>query len=115
VKIKLLKISINKKIIIKNPDLRSGFLFLVLLFYHINGILTHRKTIRSLNNIYIPSHISNIKNARLMYHSILKYFSGLNLHIHCIKLHNILPQSRAGIGNILNIARAKDIIQANHK
>ena len=46
---------------------------------------------------------------------MLKYFSTLNLPIHCIRVHNILPQSSAGIGNILKIARANDIIQANHK
>ena len=84
-------------------------------FYDINGIFTHQKTIRSLNKIYIPSHISSTKNTKFMYHSILKYFSALSLHARCIKLHNILPPSSAGIGNMLKIASARDIIHANHK
>jgi hypothetical protein len=79
------------------------------------GIFTHRKTIRSLNNIYIPSHISKIKNTKLIYPSILKYFSALSLHARCIKLHSILPPSSAGIGKILKIAKASEIIHANHK
>jgi hypothetical protein len=49
------------------------------------------------------------------YHSYLKYFSGLSLNIACKIIHNALPQSKAGIGNILKIAKANDIIAANAK
>jgi hypothetical protein len=47
------------------------------------------------------------------YHSYLKYFSGLILNIDCKIIHIALHQSSAGIGNILNIAKANDIIAAN--
>jgi hypothetical protein len=49
------------------------------------------------------------------YHSYLKYFSGLILNIYCKIIHTALPQSNAGIGNTLNIARAKEMIAANAK
>lgn len=48
----------------------------------------------------------------MIYHSILKYFSFLNLNTFCIITHSALPQSKAGIGNMLNIANANDIIPA---
>jgi hypothetical protein len=49
------------------------------------------------------------------YHSYLKYFSGLILNIYCKIIHTALPQSNAGIGNTLNIARANEIMAANAK
>jgi hypothetical protein len=49
------------------------------------------------------------------YHSYLKYFSGLILNIDCKIIQTALPQSKAGIGNTLNIANAKEIIAANAK
>lgn len=52
---------------------------------------------------------------RLIYPSILKYFSGLIFPILWINTHNNLPQSNAGIGKILNIASASEIIPANAK
>jgi hypothetical protein len=45
----------------------------------------------------------------------LKYFSGFILNIDCKIIQTALPQSNAGIGNILNIARANEIIAANAK
>jgi hypothetical protein len=45
----------------------------------------------------------------------LKYFSGFTLNIDCKIIHTALPQSNAGIGNTLNIARANEIIAANAK
>ena len=49
------------------------------------------------------------------YHSHLKYFSGLILNIDCKIIQTALPQSNAGIGRMLNIARASEIIAANAK
>jgi hypothetical protein len=43
----------------------------------------------------------------------LKYFSGFILNIDCKIIQTALPQSNAGIGNTLNIARANEIIAAN--
>jgi len=48
-----------------------------------------------------------------MYHSIIKYLSGFILPNFCSKTPIILPQSSAGIGNMLNMAKAKDINPAN--
>ncbi len=41
-----------------------------------------------------------------------KYFSAFNQDTFCIITHNALPPSNAGIGSILNIANANDIIPA---
>ncbi len=54
-----------------------------------------------------------MKNTRLIYHSTLKYFSGLSLPIPWINTPNNLPPSNAGIGRTLNMASASDIIPAN--
>jgi hypothetical protein len=45
----------------------------------------------------------------------LKYFSGLILNAACKIIPTALPQSSAGIGNTLNIARANEMIAANAK
>jgi hypothetical protein len=45
----------------------------------------------------------------------LKYFSGLILNIDCNIIHTALPQSNAGIGKILNIASASEMMAANAK
>jgi len=63
--------------------------------------------------IYSQSNINNIKNTVLKYHSITKYFSTLNHQIFCINTQIILPPSNAGIGSMLNIAKANEIIPAN--
>lgn len=55
-----------------------------------------------------------MKNTRFTYHSILKYFSALNLHIHCMIAETVLHPSKAGMGSILNNARAKDINHISH-
>lgn len=81
--------------------------------YPKNGIFISRKRTKSLSRIYTPSAISKTKNTRLIYHSILKYFSGLSLPIHWISTPNNLPPSNAGMGNTLNIASANEIIPAN--
>lgn len=57
--------------------------------------------------------MSATKKTRLIYHSILKYFSGFNLPIHWISTQSNLPPSKAGIGRTLNIASANEIIPAN--
>ena len=57
--------------------------------------------------------MSATKKIRLIYHSMLKYFSGLSLPNHWISTHNNLPPSNAGIGSTLNIASASEIIHAN--
>lgn len=51
-----------------------------------------------------------MKNTRFIYDSILKYFSGLSLPIHWINTPNNLHPSNAGIGSMLNNARAKEMI-----
>ena len=56
-----------------------------------------------------------MKKTVFTYHSHTKYFSGLILNTFCIITPTTLPPSNAGIGKILNIASAKDIIQANAK
>jgi hypothetical protein len=43
----------------------------------------------------------------------LKYFSFENLNTFWIITHNALPPSNAGMGSILNIANANEIIPAN--
>jgi hypothetical protein len=43
----------------------------------------------------------------------MKYFSGFIFPNFCIKTPIILPQSNAGIGKILKIARAREINPAN--
>jgi hypothetical protein len=45
----------------------------------------------------------------------VKYFSFFNQKTFCIITLNVLHQSNAGIGKILNIASANDIIHANAK
>lgn len=50
-----------------------------------------------------------------MYPSMLKYFSGLSLPIHWINTPNNLPPSNAGMGKILNIANASEIMPANQR
>jgi hypothetical protein len=45
----------------------------------------------------------------------LKYFSGLSLNVDCNIIQTALPQSSAGIGSTLNIAKANEIIAANAK
>lgn len=74
-----------------------------------------RNLTKSFRRIYIPSHISAIKNTRFIYHSMLKYFSGFSLAIHWMSTPSNLPPSNAGIGKTLKIARASDIIPANPK
>lgn len=44
---------------------------------------------------------------------MLKYFSGLSFAIRWMSTPSNLPPSNAGIGSILNIAKASDIIPAN--
>ena len=56
-----------------------------------------------------------MKNTVFSYHSIVKYFSFFNLNTLWIITLNVLQPSNAGIGKILNIAKANDIIQANAK
>ena len=56
-----------------------------------------------------------MKNTVFTYHSIVKYFSFFNPNTFWIITLNVLQPSSAGIGKILNIARAKEIIQANAK
>lgn len=56
-----------------------------------------------------------MKNTKLMYHSMLKYFSGLSFPIHWISTPSNLPPSSAGIGKTLKIAKASEIIPANPK
>jgi hypothetical protein len=68
-----------------------------------------------LSKIYTHNDISVIKNIRLIYHSIVKYFSGLSLAIHWISTPSNLPPSSAGIGKTLNIANASEIMPANPK
>lgn len=54
-----------------------------------------------------------MKKMRLIYPSMLKYFSGFNFPIHWINTPSNLPPSNAGIGKTLNIAKANEIIPAN--
>jgi hypothetical protein len=54
-----------------------------------------------------------MKKKRLMYPSMLKYFSGLSLPIRWIMTPSNLPPSNAGIGRMLKIAKAREIIPAN--
>jgi hypothetical protein len=61
----------------------------------------------------IHNAINMMKNMRLTELSILKYFVGCIQLIFCIITDSNLPQSNAGIGNILNIASARDIMAAN--
>ena len=82
-------------------------------FYPRKGILISRNLTRSLRRINTPSDINAMKKKRLMYHSIVKYFSGLSLAIRWIITPSNLPPSNAGIGKTLNIANASDIIPAN--
>jgi hypothetical protein len=49
---------------------------------------------------------------RLIYHSTVKYFSGLSLPIHWISTPSNLPPSNAGMGSTLKMAKASDIIAA---
>ena len=52
---------------------------------------------------------------RLIYDSMVKYFSGLSLPIHWMITPRNLPPSNAGNGKILKIANAKEIMPANAK
>ena len=56
-----------------------------------------------------------MKNTVFTYHSIVKYFSFFNPNTLWIITLNVLQPSSAGIGKILNIAKANDTIQANAK
>ena len=78
-------------------------------------MFTPQNTTKSL--MIIITHNSNIRQKKniFTYHSYLKYFSGFTLNIDCKIIQSALPQSSAGIGNTLNIAKANEIIAANAK
>jgi hypothetical protein len=52
---------------------------------------------------------------RLMYPSMLKYFSGLSLPMPWINTPNNLPPSNAGIGSTLNNASAREMIPISQR
>jgi hypothetical protein len=56
-----------------------------------------------------------MKNTVFTYHSIVKYFSFFNPNTFWIITLNVLQPSNAGIGKILKIAKASEIIPAKAK
>jgi hypothetical protein len=56
-----------------------------------------------------------MKNTVFTYHSMVKYFSFFNPNTFWMITLNVLQPSNAGIGKILKIAKASEIIPAKAK
>lgn len=78
--------------------------------YQKNGTFTPRQKIKSLRMITIPSNINAQKNTKLTRPSTIANFSSLTLKSFWIITARNLPPSRAGIGKILKMARARESI-----